>query len=336
MLKDLTLKKLVFLLRRKKQFGETLLSISPLIIAILIIPFFIIFKIEKKLLPLIALAGAIFLIFLIYPRDKSYLLNKYTFSIFDPRHHFIKENINKTDLLYAEKDISKYKKDLKKKTFLSLPPDKPNIIFLIVESLSAIDSKKIGGVYDYLPEFDKLAEQGTLFTNFFANHKASEGGVLSYLIAQPPYPFPYNTRDLYLDYQYHHSIFNDLKEDNYTTAYITPTDLRFMHKIRFLRNAEIDHLVGRDQSELFKNAPRTIFHSPSDKYLYKGALPYVKKFLKEKNKFFMTLVTITTHVDMKHPEGKDNSHKEIWDWTIEQMISFYKKLTEINFLKMEY
>ena len=51
---------------------------------------------------------------------------------------------------------------------------KPNIIIIFAESLSAIDSQKIGGVNNNLPYFDKIQSQGMTFTNFLANGCTSD------------------------------------------------------------------------------------------------------------------------------------------------------------------
>ncbi len=52
----------------------------------------------------------------------------------------------------------------------------PDIILLIMESLSSINSHRVSGERDLLSGFDRLSEKGVLFINFFGNHSASEGG----------------------------------------------------------------------------------------------------------------------------------------------------------------
>ena len=63
-----------------------------------------------------------------------------------------------------------------------IPPDRPDVILVIMESLSTINSKRVSGVNDLLARFDRLSQAGTVFPNFFANHAASEGGIISMLM----------------------------------------------------------------------------------------------------------------------------------------------------------
>ena len=72
---------------------------------------------------------------------------------------------------YSEEEIAFYA-GLKRET-ADIPLSKPDIILLIVESLSSINSNKVSGNPGFLWGFDKLAEEGVLFKNFFANHQAS-------------------------------------------------------------------------------------------------------------------------------------------------------------------
>ena len=46
---------------------------------------------------------------------------------------------------------------------------KLNVILVIAESFSTVDSKRSGGLYDNLPLFDKIQSNGITFTNFEAN-----------------------------------------------------------------------------------------------------------------------------------------------------------------------
>ena len=75
-----------------------------------------------------------------------------------------------------------------------------NVVLVIVESLSAVDSQRTSGIRNLLPRFDALSREGMLFRNFFANFEASEGGIVSMLSGVPPMHFPTASTNTFGEY----------------------------------------------------------------------------------------------------------------------------------------
>ena len=105
---------------------------------------------------------------------------------------------------YSEEEIAFYA-GLKPEA-AAIPAVKPDIILLIVESLSSINSKKVSGIPGFLEGFDELAEEGVLFKNFFANHQASEGGLIALLGGFPPMHFPLPPRICLTSLRFNHRL----------------------------------------------------------------------------------------------------------------------------------
>ena len=73
---------------------------------------------------------------------------------------YLSEYDNTTAL--AEKHIESYKT-------VESDGARPNIIMLILESGSSIDSKRTAGIKNYLPRLDAIQASGITYTNFIAN-----------------------------------------------------------------------------------------------------------------------------------------------------------------------
>jgi hypothetical protein len=82
---------------------------------------------------------------------------------------------------YTPADIAAYSSGYDALFDVPFARTRKNIVFVIVESLSASDSARTSGVRDRLSRFDELSQRGTLFRNFFANYEASEGGLVALL-----------------------------------------------------------------------------------------------------------------------------------------------------------
>jgi phosphoglycerol transferase MdoB-like AlkP superfamily enzyme len=68
------------------------------------------------------------------------------------------------------------------------PKRRLNVIFVIGESMAANFLGCLDGAYDLGPEFDRMAEDGLLFTRFFANAGFTNNAIFSALTGLPPLP----------------------------------------------------------------------------------------------------------------------------------------------------
>lgn len=207
------------------------------------------------------------------------------------------------------------------------PPRKPDIILLIVESLSSINSNRVSGSPNLLDAFDKLAEEGVLFRNFFANHQASEGGLIALLGGFPPMHFPTATPYMFDEFAIQNSVIAEYRQQGYITEFLTNADLGFIGLDHFLSGLGLDLSRGRDEVEAMRLAPRIVQDAPSDAYLYDEAMRSVKRLMTRDNPFLLTIATTSTHLPYTHPEGGADTQEAVWEWSLQQLQSFYTQLS---------
>ena len=80
--------------------------------------------------------------------------------------------------------------------------ERPNVIFVILESFSSRLMTTLGGEPDVAVQMDSLAKEGILFTNFYANSFRTDRGLVAILSGYPAQPttsimkYPRKTQNL--------------------------------------------------------------------------------------------------------------------------------------------
>lgn len=220
-----------------------------------------------------------------------------------------------------------------KREAVDVPVSRPDIILLVLESLSSINSKKASGALDLLDGFDRLAEEGVLFSNFFANHQASEGGLIALLGGFPPMHFPTASPYMFDEFAIQDSVVDEYRKQGYHAEFLTNADLKFIGLDRFLDGLGIDQSRGRDDVEAMRLAPTVVQDAPSDAYLYREAMISVERLRSQETPFLFTIATTSTHLPYTHPEGGPDTPEAVWEWSLQHLVSFYQQLSEIGFFE---
>jgi len=214
---------------------------------------------------------------------------------------------------------------------VAIPASKPDVILLIIESLSSINSKKLSAGPGMLDGFDQLADEGLLFSNFFANHQASEGGLIALLGGFPPMHFPTASPYMFDEFAIQASVIDEYRQRGYFTEFLTNADLAFIGLNRFLNGLGLDRSRGRDEVDEMRTAPRVVQDAPSDAWLYREAVLSVRRLGSSPQPFLLTIATIGTHLPYTHPEGGADTPEAVWAWSMQQLVSFYKQLSASGF-----
>ncbi|NNL95843.1 MAG: sulfatase-like hydrolase/transferase, partial [Xanthomonadales bacterium] len=212
-----------------------------------------------------------------------------------------------------------------------IPAQKPDIILLVIESLSSINSFRTSGVQDLLPSFDRLSEQGLLFTHFMANHAASEGGIIALLSGFPPLHYPTATPLMFDEFAAQPAVIHDYRRAGYFVEFLTNADLSFIGLDRYLDGLDIDLARGRDEVAEFQSAPRFVQDAPSDRFLYSEALQRLDQRAEDENPWLLVLATSSTHLPDTHPEGGDDTAEAVWDWAMARLEEFVGGLEQRDF-----
>lgn len=232
---------------------------------------------------------------------------------------------------YSEEQIEFY--SAQNHEVVEIPATKPNIILLVIESLSSINSKKVSGSSGFMDGFDTLAEEGVLFRNFFANHQASEGGLIALLGGYPPIHYPTATPYMFDEFAFQPSIMSEYQQLGYFTEFLTNSDLSFIGMNRFLDGLEMDRSRGRDDVKAMRNSPRVVQDAPSDALLYSEALDTVQRLSSTQQPFLLTLATTSTHLPYTHPENGADTPAAVWEWSLRQLTEFHQQLSKTGFFE---
>jgi phosphoglycerol transferase MdoB-like AlkP superfamily enzyme len=215
----------------------------------------------------------------------------------------------------------------------TIPASRPDIILVVVESLSSINSNRTSGVGNLLDGFDKLAEEGVLFPNFFANHQASEGGVIALLGGFPPMHFPTATPYMFDEFAIQPSVIGEYQRQGYFTEFLTNSDLSFIGLNHFLDGLGLNRIRGRDEIASMRDAARIVQDAPSDELLYAEALSAQRELSTTQSPFLMVLATTSTHLPYTHPEGGPDTAEAVWDWSLQRLTEFYRQLARAGFFE---
>ena len=232
---------------------------------------------------------------------------------------------------YSDEEV-KFYTGFKRDT-VDIPAAKPDIILLIVESLSAINSEKTSGLPGILDGFDELSKEGVVFTNFFANHQASEGGLIALLGGFQPIHYPTATPYMFDEFAIQPSVIAEYRQQGYFTEFLTNADLAFIGLDHFLNGLGLDLSRGRDDVDNMKHAPRVVQDAPSDAYLYREALLSVRRLMPSETPFLLTIATTSTHLPYTHPDGGPDTPEAVWEWSMQRLLTFYSSLSESGYFE---
>lgn len=172
--------------------------------------------------------------------------------------------------------------------------DKPNIVLIIWESLSAKVAGCCGGKFPSTPNLDRLADSGLLFTRIYANGDRSDKGLVSILSASPAFGkfsmmahpnlsagFPFLNRRL--------------EHMGYSSHYFYGGELEFANMKSYLLNAGFGWLTGKED---FPPESWNSKWGAHDEMLFDRQL---REAGSEKKPFFHTLFTLSSHEPFEVP-----------------------------------
>lgn len=181
---------------------------------------------------------------------------------------------------------------------------RPNVILVMVESLSAYQSRRYGGELDAMPQLDALAERGRWFPDFHANGFTTDGGMIALLTGQAPIPVfgRYASMDAFAGYADRaQSVPALLGQFGYYSVFFTTGDLGFVDKNRWLPDIGFDRFEGAE-SGYYEGKSRGIFGAARDSLLFDRFAQWYDNEREPGRPFFATLLTVTTHPPFINPE----------------------------------
>ncbi len=211
--------------------------------------------------------------------------------------------------------------------------DRPDVILVAVESLSAYHSKLLDGHMDALPQLDAIARNNHYFTDFVANGFNTNGGRIALYTGRAPLPPPGLARTLPLRaYVFKHDTLTSLaRKAGYSSHYFTSGDLGFVNSEPWLQALGFDSIEGAESS-FYKGMKRWQFDAPEDKALFDRVLDWMDK-RNDKKPFLATLLTVSSHPPFVDPETGKIDQLGTFRYVDEQLARFYRELDERHFFR---
>jgi phosphoglycerol transferase MdoB-like AlkP superfamily enzyme len=185
----------------------------------------------------------------------------------------------KKEDLYAVNDSS-FQKILK--------TDKPNIIFIILESWTADVIEALGGEKNITPHFNQLQKEGILFTNMYGSGTRTDQGLVAVLSGFPAQPnnsiitTPSKSQGL-------PSFTKIMEAEGYHSSFYYGGEIEFANMKSYLLSTGFENIVD---IESFKSAEMSSKWGARDEHVLSKQLADLKN---AEQPFFSTLLTLSTH-----------------------------------------
>ncbi|WP_439882974.1 LTA synthase family protein [Pontibacter sp. MBLB2868] len=254
------------------------------------------------------------------PWNLMHALLKYNKTSSNPYHYM--------DEHKAEGIVKSLYKNSPSDTLDILNTQRPNVLFIILESYTAKFVGSLGGETGVTPHLDSLAAQGINFTNMYASGDRSEKGMVALLSGYPVQTItsiiktPKKTEKL-------PQLSKVFEKQGYSTSYYYGGELEFANIKSFLLNGGYDKLIDKYD---FDPSTYNSKWGAHDHVLFDRVLQDLKQ---EKKPFFTTVYTLSSHepfeipITPKYP-GSDNEalfRNSVYytDWALGRFIEQAKK-----------
>ena len=213
--------------------------------------------------------------------------------------------------------------------------DKPNVIMLMVESLSLYHSALFSGIHNWTPRFDGIAEQNIMLGNMVSNGYNTEDAEVALLTGEFPIPAPQarnpdGNADFAGFYNHRYALPVLFQEEGYRSEFITSASLSFSSTGEWAESLGFDYIEGSEHI-YYKDWPRFAFSAAADEALYTRALSRIKENAKQK--FFLFVKTASTHHPFTDPVSGVPSEEKTVKYADKQIGAFYDHLIKSGFFE---
>jgi len=219
-----------------------------------------------------------------------------------------------------------------------------NVVLVIVESLSAYQSRFFSGIENWTPRLDGIAQRETALPNFFANGWTTTGGVVSLLTGTVPFVPELRAARASVFTPIGGTSFTDyadpprplprvLADEGYLTEFVAPGDLSFSSEDKWLPGIGFQKVIAQDDPRYAGQKLRGPFNSVPDRLLYEVAFQELAHMPADKP-YFMVVETFWSHTPFMDPAGGGlHGPEPVFRETDAQLGAFYDRLVEAGFLQ---
>lgn len=216
---------------------------------------------------------------------------------------------------------------------------RPNLVVVISESLSRVDSKRSGGAFDRLPRLDAVASAGVTFTGLVADGRDTTDALAALLAGEEAlttgqvsgsmleaYPLEVGGRFGAADA----SLVRSAERLGYETRFLSNAPLRFQDNGPWLRRLGFDSVEG-GEAEGYRPVARYSLGSAPDGALFARAARVVDGELQRP--YLLVLLTVSLHAPYRTPEAApdDNPLLSALRYVDRATWAFYRHLEESGY-----
>lgn len=178
----------------------------------------------------------------------------------------------------------------------------PNIIIILMESMSAAKMGYYGNTNKLTPFLDSLTTKSLFFPNTYTAGMHTFNGIFSTLYGLPGLLQNKITKSSQTASLQYYGIPNILKEKNYQTLYICSGEKEFDNLHQFLPNNGFDKIID---VKSFPSSEIINGWGVSDHIMFDYSFEHLEKLAKNNKPFFATFMTISTHSPFTVPANID-------------------------------
>ncbi|WCO02392.1 LTA synthase family protein [Psychroserpens ponticola] len=207
----------------------------------------------------------------------------------------------------------------------STQTNQPNIVLVMMESMSASKMKRHGNTRNLTPFLDSLSHKSIYFENIYTAGKHTFNGIFGTMFS---FPAIYRQHSLKSMNNYH-GLSTVLRKKGYSTTYFTTHDGQFDNVEGFLKDNAFENIYT--ESKYPSSEIKTILGVPDD-FMFRFSIPIINDLHKENKPFFVSFMTTSDHMPFYIPEyfeadNEKNRHKivEYADWSLRQLVQMSSK-----------
>ena len=203
-----------------------------------------------------------------------------------------------------------------------------DLIVLILESWSPYQSALWGGMNDWTPELDKIAQSSLRATRFIAGGFNTNQGLMSIIAGIPilsPMTSQFTRKTFEPAWGWEQTLPKQLAKGGYHTALLTTGDLSFMDKGKWFHHVGFQHIEGHDHP-FYDDKPRGYFKSAPDEALFDRALEFWSTKDSANSPLGLVVESVSTHSPFIHPITKEKTEEAAIRYMDMSVGRFYQKL----------
>lgn len=212
----------------------------------------------------------------------------------------------------------------------SINQNPPNVVLVIMESMSANKMGRYGNPDNLTPFLDSIATQGICFDNVFSAGTHTFNGIYSTIFSMPALFTKHPMKGVSIPKL--NGIGTVLKQHGYSTSYFTTHDDQFDNVGGFLKGNDFELIISQ------QNYPSEKVESTlgvPDDYMFEFAINEINQLHQKQQPFLSVMMTASDHGPYTIPEyfkpkQPDDVKKQIVkyaDWSIKKFIDLAKQQT---------